>query len=181
MVDIMSAADSWAVPLPWVDIQRGAAPMHLVAEPEVLMRVARAIGARAVTRLEADLIVRPWLDGVEISGAITAEVTRICGVSLDAFDETIEEPLSIRIVPAGSPNAPQVQGKELAIDPQADDPPDELTGDSVDIGAYVVEHLALALSPFPRKPGVVFEAPDAPTRPSAFAELARLREPPTGD
>jgi hypothetical protein len=171
----VSDATGWSLPLPWIDIQRGAAPMHLLAGPEILISVARVIGALAVKRLKADLTARPWLDGVEISGEISALVTRTCGVSLEAFDESIEEPLSIRVVPAGSPNAPQIRGGELTVDPNADDPPDELTGDTLDIGAYIVEHLTLALSPFPRKPGVVFEPPEALDRPSPFAVLARLK------
>jgi len=166
---------AWPVPLAWIDIQRGAAPMHLAAAPDVLKRVARAIGAVAVERLEADLTTRPWLDGVEISGRVKALVTRTCGVSLEAFDEEVDEPLSIRVVPAGSRHARQRPGGEVAIDPEDDDPPDELIGDTVDIGAYVVEHLILALSPFPRKPGAVFEPHEALVRPSPFAMLAHLK------
>jgi uncharacterized metal-binding protein YceD (DUF177 family) len=56
-----------------------------------------------------------------------------------------------------------------------DDPPDEIEGGVVDLGAYVVEHLALALDPFPRKPGVEFEAPAQESEPSPFAALARLK------
>ena len=43
------------------------------------------------------------------------------------------------------------------------------------LAAYVVEDLALAIDPFPRKPGVEFEAPDAPGEPSPFAVLAKLK------
>ncbi len=176
MAGAVSVAGAWPLPLPWSDIHRGAAPLRLVAGPDTLALVARAIGAEAVTSLEADLTLRPWFDGVEIAGRVEAVVTRICGVTLEAFDERVTEPpLSVRVVTAGSPNAPQIQGRDLIVDPDAEDPPDELTGETLDIGAYVVEHLALALSPFPRKPDAIFEPSKAFDRPSPFAGLAALK------
>ena len=178
MAGAVSETAAWSLPLAWSDIERGAAPMHLVAAPDILTRVAADIGALAVSRLEADLHVRPWLDGVRDSGSLTAEVTRTCGVTLEAFEEKVEEPLSIRIVPAGSPNAPRSMSGEVTVDPEGEDPPDELIGNTLDIGAYLVEHLALALSPFPRKPGAVFEPPETLARPSPFAVLERLKVPP---
>ena len=46
---------------------------------------------------------------------------------------------------------------------------------SVDLAAYVVEHLALEIDPWPRKPGVVFEAPEGPAEPSPFDVLRELK------
>jgi hypothetical protein len=56
------------------------------------------------------------------------------------------------------------------------DPPDELVGDFVDLGSITAEFLALALDPYPRKPGISFESPQAAdVRDSPFARLAELR------
>lgn len=172
MAGAVTLAGAWPLPLRWIDVHRGGAPLHLVAGPDTLDRVAKAIGAEAVASLTADLTLSPWLDGVEIAGRIEAVVTRICGVSLEPFGEDVTAPLlSIRVVPAGSPNAAKVQGAALVVDPEAEDPPDEMSGDTLDIGAYVVEHLALALNPFPRRPGAVFEPP---RRPRALLRSPRL-------
>jgi hypothetical protein len=65
---------------------------------------------------------------------------------------------------------------EIELDLEADDPPDVLDGDVLDLGAYLVEHLALEIDPFPRKPGVAFEAPAEPAAPSPFDALKRLKE-----
>jgi len=78
------------------------------------------------------------------------------------------------VLPPGSPNAPRADSQEITVDLDAEDPPDEADGDVVDLGAYVVETLALALDPFPRKPGAVFEAPEEKPSISPFAALARL-------
>ena len=50
-----------------------------------------------------------------------------------------------------------------------------LVDDKVDLGAYVVEDLSLAIDPFPRKPGVAFEAPEQTGELSPFAVLAKLK------
>ncbi len=111
-----------------------------------------------VDALEADITLSAWLDGAEIKGRWEAEIEQICSVSLDPFTTLLAGDFIVRVVPPGSPNAPAVE-QELVIDPDAEDPPDELVGETIDLGGYVVEHLALELDPFPRKPGAEFEAP----------------------
>ena len=51
--------------------------------------------------------------------------------------------------------------------------------DVIDLGDYVVEHLALEIDPFPRRPGAVFEAPEPLPETSPFAALKALK--PRGD
>ena len=53
--------------------------------------------------------------------------------------------------------------------------PDEIEDGAVDLAAYVVEHLFLALDPYPRKPGAVFEPPAAEAEPSPFDVLKSLK------
>ena len=173
----MSESLPWSHPLRWAELQRGTRVLSLVADAETLARIAKALDLEAAKSLSADLTLQPWLDGIRIDGRVEGVVTRICGVSLEPFDESVDEPLAVRIVPAGSSNAPAAAGAEVIIDPAADDPPDVQEGDVVDLGAYVVEHLALALDPFPRKPGAVFEPPPGGEPPSPFAVLARLKTP----
>lgn len=173
----MTPAEPWPHRLRWTDLERGVASLKLVADRDARSRIASFLDLEAVGRLRADLTVRPWLDGIEIAGRIEARVTQVCGVTLEAFDAEIADDLLVRLVPPGSPNAARREGADLAMDVDAEDPPEELAGDSVDIGAFVVEHLALALDPFPRKPGAVFEPPE-PTKPrSPFAALGRLKPP----
>ncbi|MDB5483625.1 MAG: hypothetical protein JWO83_4678 [Caulobacteraceae bacterium] len=153
--------------------------LTLEAGPEARAQIARDLDLEDVQRLGASIVVRPWLDGMEIEGRVEALVTRLCGVTLDPFDVVIEELLKIRLVPEGSPNAPQAEG-EIVVDLEAEDPPDEAPGEGADPSAYVVEALALALDPFPRKPGVVFEQPEEKDPISPFAVLADLvKRPPS--
>ena len=80
----------------------------------------------------------------------------------------------IRVLPAESPNASHTE-TETVIDPVAEDPPDILEAESVPLADYLIEHLALELDPFPRKPGAVFVAPPEPTVITPFAALKSLK------
>ena len=174
----MTATAAWSFPLALADIRHATKTLRLIADEVVRARIAGELGLEALKCLDAELIVEPWLDGIDIRGRVRAVATRTCGVSLDAFDETVDEPLSVRVSPRGSPNAPLSAEGEFALDPMADDPPEEARDGTVDLCALVVEHLTLALDPFPRKPGAVFEQPAARRLQSPFAALAKLRPAP---
>ena len=99
-------------------------------------------------------------------------------MSLDPFDTALAGEFTVRAVPEGSPAAGDPAG-EVTVDPEAEDPPDQLDGDEVDVGAYLVEHLALEVDPFPRKPGVEFEpqTPESPASPFAVLQALKSQQP----
>ena len=131
----------------------------------------------AVKALTAEVVVRAWLDGAELDGRFRAEVTQLCSVSAEVFDEDVTGAFLVRVLPAGSANAPQQEeGEEIDLDPDADDPPDLLEGDVIDVGGYVVEHLSLELDPFPRKPGASFRQPESTESASPFSVLRALKK-----
>ena len=176
----MTEAWPWGRLLAWPAPRGAERRLTLAASPEVRAQIGSDLDLEDVRALGAELVVRPWLDGMEIEGRVEALATRLCGVTLEPFDVAIGEPLKVRIVPQGSPNAPQAEG-EIVVDLEAEDPPDEAAADGVDPSAYVVEALALALDPFPRKPGAVFESPAASDPTSPFAALAAFVKRPPSD
>ena len=151
-----------------------ARTIALVAGEAERPAIARQLDLHALNRLEASVRLRPWLDGAELRGAWSADVTYVCGVSLEPFDQTLEGAFTLHLVPAGSPHAPAPDA-EISLDPDAPEPPDVVDGATIDVAAYVVEHLALELDLFPRKPGVEFVAPEEPPEPSPFGKLLQLR------
>lgn len=167
-------------PSPWPhlvglgDARRGM-PMRLVAAEAARGAIAKALDIEALDALEADVTLSEWMDGAQIDGRWRAAITQICGVSLDPFDTELEGRFSVRAVPPGSPNAPTEPTGEVEFDSEAEDPPDLLESEMLDVGGYVIEHLALEIDPFPRKPGVEFEAPDEPAPPSPFDVLRALK------
>lgn len=137
--------------------------------------VALLLALPGIAALSAKLVVTPFRkDGLAVSGTIHSRLTQTCVVSADDFDSTVEAPVEIRFSPDGrDPNA-EFDLAELN-DPQAEEPPDLLTGDQIDLGAVIVEFLALALDPYPRKPGVAFEGFEEDPALSPFAALNALK------
>jgi uncharacterized metal-binding protein YceD (DUF177 family) len=87
---------------------------------------------------------------VHVEGVVSARVAQICVVTLEAFDDSIEEEVEVDFAAPGAgsaADAPEGPGYE---------PPDEIAGGHVDLGALTAEFLALGLDPYPRKPGAEF-------------------------
>ncbi len=170
----MTDASPWPHIVGLGDARRGAT-LHLLADEAARATIAKALDIESLESLEADVTLGEWLDGVELSGRWRAAIVQICGVSLDPFETGLEGRFTVHAVPPGSPNAPAEPTGEVEFDSEADDPPDLLESETLDVGAYVVEHLALEIDPFPRKPGIEFEAPDEPAPPSPFDVLRALK------
>ncbi|HEX6860448.1 MAG TPA: DUF177 domain-containing protein [Caulobacteraceae bacterium] len=168
-----SPVNGWRETVHFNDIARGPITRRLSPPPAQLPAIARTIGVDEVKSLTAEITITPWLDGAELRGELEAEVVQTCGVTLDPIDEKVSGVFKVRLVPAGSPNLPS---EDAEIDLEADDPPDSLEGDEIDLAHYVVEHLALEIDPFPRKPGAVFEPPAEEDDASPFAVLKRLKD-----
>ncbi|CAM5765603.1 phosphodiesterase [Labrys miyagiensis] len=137
--------------------------------------VARQLGLPGIAELSARLVVSPFRkDGLAVAGTVHARLTQTCVVSAEDFENTVEAPVEIRFSPDGQdPNA-DFDLAELN-DPDAEDPPDLLTGGEIDLGAIIAEFLALALDPYPRKPGISFEGPAEDADLSPFAALNALK------
>ena len=96
-----------------------------------------------------------------------------CVVSLDPVTTRIEQDVARTWLPAAAAGV-----EELIVDPDEDDEADPL-GERIDLGLVATEALALALPPYPRKPGARLEplagdGPDDTAKP--FASLAALRD-----
>lgn len=165
----------WRETIRFNEVSRGPVKRTLEADELARARIARLLGLVSIQSLSAELRLKPWMDGAEIDGRFSAEITQTCGVTADDFEESAEGEFVIRVLPPGSINAPREEADEIELDPEADDPPDVLEGEDIDLGAYVVEHLALELDPFPRKPGAEFIAPRDDSDLSPFAVLRTLK------
>lgn len=169
---------SWPATLKLHELDRG--PVRFKLEPDETQRaaIAKQLGLRGLPVFNASVTAKPWLDGVELSGGFHAVVEQLCGVSLDPFEQALEGRIDVRAVPHGSPHAgPAPEGGEQEMDLDAPDPPDVLERDVVDVADYVLEHLALEIDPFPRKPGATFEYQPPEEETSPFAALKGLADP----
>lgn len=153
----------------------------IVATAAERAAIAAAYGLLEVAALAADLKVeRPAADVILVRGRVKASIVQSCVVSLVPVAQEIDEPVDMRFIEAGSDRAPAPArpGAEVMIAPESADPPDTWSGPTIDLGAVVLEHFALAIDPYPRAPGAVLDAvagEDGETAAaSPFAALARL-------
>lgn len=118
----------------------------------------------------------------QLDGQVMAEIVQCCVVTLDpvprtnmfTFNRTYEA-------------CPESKGR-AEVEPQYEevltldqkDTPEPLFGDVIDVGEAVAEEFGLALDPFPRAPGIVFEGysvgpGEKDARVNPFAALAERR------
>lgn len=160
--------------------------IHLPADTIVIeateaerARLAEAYELLAVNRFRAEVTATAGARGsVTIAGDVRADIVQTCVVSLVPVDQSIDETISVRFVrPGDAPEAPRV-GAEVVIDADTPDPPEVLSGPTIDVGALVEEAFVLAIDPYPRAPGAELPAPGpgegGEATPSPFAVLADL-------
>jgi hypothetical protein len=174
--EIRGGLPRWPVRL--VDVPAGG--VHVVKrdlKPADLAAFAAAIGVESMTALALDLHVKPYRgDGLAVEGRVRATVGQICVVTLDPVENAIDEEVEATFRPEAALKPHLVHDEEdgMAIDASvaSDDP---LVGGAIDAAAIAAEFLALGVDPYPRKPGVAFEAPEGAGESSAFAGLAKLK------
>jgi hypothetical protein len=161
----------------------GAAPVRreIAADASERAALARVFGLPGIAELTGAFTLQHAQGGViEARLALQARVTQICVISLEPFEAKIAETAVLRFVPAAAVR----ENEEIAeLDPESLEEPDEVpyAGGVIDLGAALAEQLALALDPYPRKPGA--KLPDGITGEAAspFAALAARKAPPAND
>jgi uncharacterized metal-binding protein YceD (DUF177 family) len=146
----------------------GAVEVLVEANPAERAALASRFGLPAIGALRCRFVLRSVPGGsVAAEGVLEARVTQVCVVSLDPFEAGLTEQFAIRFVPEGTESEDE--------DP---DSMDEIpfTDSTLDLGEAAAEQLALALEPYPRKPGA--ELPEYGEEASGpFAALAQFRRP----
>jgi hypothetical protein len=171
----MTADASWGERLRLGQLAKAGISRRIAPGAEERARIARELGVNRLDSLEAELTLKPWLDGVEIAGRWRASLEQTCGVTLEPLPQSLEGSFEVRALPAGSPHAPDPAAAEVVVDLESEDPPDILEGDEIDLAGYVVEQLALGIDPFPRAPGAEFVQPEGADPPSPFEALRNFK------
>jgi len=144
------------------------------ARPEELKALARRMKLPAIRLLSATLRVSPeGRGGYMVRGHLRAEVEQECVRTLEIFPATVEADIERLFVPPDSPAARALDAAPtVELDTDAPDAPDIISEGHIDLGELVAEYLALALDPWPKKPGTDFMDMEA-----AAPETARREEP----
>jgi len=153
--------------------------VHVEADERERQALARLWDVEAVNRLSADLQIARWKkDGIRIKGRVEAELVQSCVVTLEPVTSQIVQDIDQIFVPEGSKLARIVtdEAGEMVLDPEGPDLPETFSGDTIDAGMLVAEFAALAIDPYPKKPGAAFSGHIEDTngddrKPSPFAVL----------
>lgn len=106
-----------------------------------------------VAELKGDIEIARHGAIVRVAGTVTADLGRMCVVSLEPMRERITEDFAVEY----TTDAPQAFETEIEA---ALDAPEPLEGDRLDLRDVLLEQLVLAMSPHPRKEGA--KAPEDP-------------------
>ena len=158
--------------------QRGT---DIVLRPDAMERaaLAKALGLEALDGLVATYSLSRNGDKVKLSGEIEAELQQVCVVTVEPFPVSLKVPVKLDFAPELEDVLPRKladQEIDLEVRLNEEDPPEPIVDGTIDLGTVTQEFLALSLDPYPRKPGVSFDADKAGQAPeSPFAALARLK------
>ena len=121
--------------------------------------VATLMKVEEVVRLDARLTARRFRGGVEVSGELFAEVIQNSVVSLEPLHQQIEETISRVFMPVSKRTRGDVTNGEIVFSYDDADPPDTYAGPVIDLTDFLLESLALAIEPYPRRPDETLEVP----------------------
>ncbi len=109
-----------------------------------LKAIAARCGVPALDQLSGAFRVTPVIGGADLRLDLRAVAQRFCVVSLEPMTEKINEAIDIRF------------RRDVVEDDEIDDVDEiiePLDGDAIDLGELLVQYVALALDPYPRKAG----------------------------
>ena len=169
----MTPAPEFPRPVQVDRLRAGGESLALAASAAEREGVARRLGLDSLGQLEASVALQPIGGGVVVAeGRIAARVVQTCVVSLEPFEQALEVPFRLVFRPGSEADL----AADQTLDPESEDEvPYE--GGRLDLGEAVVETLALAIDPWPRRPGAVLDLPPSDAVPAGpFAALARRRK-----
>src|SRR5262245_66366062 len=166
----------WSVPVTVSEVPETGRHLDLVADAPTRAAIAKLAGLTALPRLAASFdVTLHGRHGLHVVGHVSGTVGQTCVVTLEPIENEREEAVDLVFTEAAASPAPARGGEEIEI--PAEDAPEPLVDDTVDLGALATEFLLLGIDPYPRKPGAVFETPatsDDAAHP--FAALAALKK-----
>lgn len=155
---------------------------RIEASADELAVIAAFLELNALKSLRAEVKLAAWRrKGVKLSGRFEAVAEQDCVVTLDPIDCRYAEEFVRTFLPEDM--LARFNGSEDLVEAEGEDPPDPIEDGSIDVGAVILEELALSINPYPRKEGAAIDSrysggdlddSEAPTRP--FAQLLALKK-----
>jgi hypothetical protein len=177
-----SEPDPWRAPVIVAQIPDTGLHRELDASATERQAMADVAGLREVLSAHAAFDVVPKSGGrFQVTGSVRARIGQTCVVTLDPIESEIDEEVDLMFAPEAEARrlADLIEeGQDDEEPPAVADPPEAIVNGIIDLGRLATDALFLAIDPYPRKPGAVFEAditaPDPEDHP--FAALKALQD-----
>lgn len=178
----MTGPDPWRAPVTVAHIPDTGLHRELEASAAERHAMADLAGVREILSAQASFDVVPKSGGrVQVTGHVRARVGQTCVVTLDPMESEIDEEVDLIFAPEAEVRrlADLIEeGQDDKEPPEVADPPEAIVNGIIDLGRIATDALFLAIDPYPRKPGVLFEAEVAALDPEdhPFAALKALQD-----
>ena len=151
--------DPWRVPIPVAQIPETGLHRDIEADQGIRNAVADVGGLRDVLLVQASFDVTPQRGGrFHVTGRVRARIGQTCVVTLEEIENDIDEPVDLVFVPPEQiPEMAALVDEAEDSDEEVPDPPEAIENGLIDLGRVATDALYLAVDPYPRKPGAVFE------------------------
>ena len=176
---MMITKDPWSVPVAVAQIPDTGLHRDFEADRAEREAMAEVAGLRNILSASASLDLMLKRGGrVHVTGRVRARIGQTCVVTLDPIENEIDEDIDLMFAPPEQISQLSDLVEEAAeSDAEIPDPPEPIINGAIDLGRLATDALFLAVDPYPRKPGAVFEphmeAADPEDHP--FAALKALR------
>ncbi len=137
-------------------LPKNGLPVVIEADARQREALAGAHDLVSVERYRAELLVTNWKrNGVQVTGRVEADIVQECVLTLEPIESTISETVEGLFLPEDSKlgRAGFHEGGEILLDAEGPDGPETFSGNTIDVGALAEEFFAMAIDPYPRKPG----------------------------
>jgi uncharacterized metal-binding protein YceD (DUF177 family) len=172
--------DPWRVLVNVGQIPDGGLHREIEADAAARAAMAEVAGVRDVSAAHAAFDLSHRSGGhVHVTGRIQAKVGQTCVVTLEPIENEIDEEIDLLFAPAEDV-APLIDADDDDGESAVPEPPEPIENGMIDLGRLATDVLLLAIDPYPRKEGAVFQpqvaAPDPKDHP--FAALKALQTAP---
>lgn len=171
-------ADPWRAFVNVAQIPESGLRRDIEADAATRAAMAEVAGIREISSARASFDMSLRSGGrVHVMGHLAARIGQTCVVTLEPIENDIDEEIDLIFAPAEQVAQLIDDLDEEAEDGEAPEPPEPIVNGIIDLGRLATDMLFLAIDPYPRKEGVVFEpqvaAPDPEDHP--FAALKALK------
>ena len=176
--------DPWHAIVNVTQIPESGLHREIEAGPAVRAAMAEIAGLREISSARASFDMSLRSGGrVHVAGSVKARIGQTCVVTLDPVENDIDEEIDLIFAPeeqiSHATDDDLVENAEGG-ESKLPEPPEPMVNGLIDLGRLATDVLYLAIDPYPRKPGAVFEPQIAATNPEdhPFAALKGLKVAP---